>query len=76
MFYEKIFIVGFLGVCHNTNQAEWVRVDSGVKLGEMHYFDPATIQKNGYFRKVWILASYDHKQPGGYQSVKNLEGVS
>lgn len=53
-------------------QAEWIAVDSAVKQGETHYFDPETLQKNGPFRKIWILSSYDEKQKGGYHAIKSL----
>lgn len=52
--------------------AEWVKVDTGVKQGEAHYFDPETVQKDGHYRKVWILSSYQQMQSGGYRSVKSL----
>lgn len=53
-------------------QAKWIAVDSVAKQGEIHYFDPETLQKNGPFRKVWILSSYDEKQKGGYHAIKSL----
>lgn len=53
-------------------QAGWVAVDSVAKQGEMHYFDPETLQKNDPFRKIWILSSYDEKQKGGYHAIKSL----
>ena len=53
-------------------QAKWIAVDSAAKQREAHYFDPETLQKNGQFRKVWILSSYDKKQKGGYHAVKSL----
>ena len=52
--------------------AEWVRVSTSVKQGEAHYFDPETVQKNGHYRKAWVLTSYDQIQSGAYQSVKSL----
>ena len=53
-------------------QAGWIAVDSVAKQGEIHYFDPETLKKNGLFRKVWILSSYDEKQKGGYHAIKSL----
>jgi|GEM_PF-1633184 len=53
-------------------QAKWIAVDSAAKHGEVHYFDPETLQRDGQFRKVWVLSSYDEKQKGGYHSVKTL----
>lgn len=53
-------------------QAEWIVVDSVTKQGEIHYFDPETLQKNDPFRKIWILSSYDEKQKGGYHAIKSL----
>ena len=54
------------------SQAKWIAVDSVAKQGEIHYFDPETLQKNDPFRKVWILSSYDEKQTGGYHAIKSL----
>lgn len=53
-------------------QAEWVRLGVDMKQGGTHYFDPESVQKNDHFRKVWVLSSYDQKQPAGYQAVKSL----
>lgn len=53
-------------------QAKWIAVDSAAKQGETHYFDPETLHKNGQFRKVWVLSSYDEKQEGEYHAVKTL----
>ncbi|SDY50666.1 surface-adhesin E family protein [Nitrosomonas sp. Nm33] len=69
---KKIFLLVFLMSAVAPGQAEWVRVVAGTKQGENHYFDPESTEKNGHFRKVWVLSSYDQKQPGGYQSVKSL----
>ncbi len=69
---KKIFLLAFFMSAAAPGQAEWVRVDAGAKQGESYYFDPETTQKNDHFRKIWVLSSYDQKQPGGYQSVKSL----
>lgn len=69
---RKILFLTFLIVGVTSVQAEWVRVENGAKRGEKHYFDPEPMQKQGHFRKVWMLSSYEQKQPGGYRSVKSL----
>ena len=53
-------------------QAGWIKADAAPKPGESHYFDPETVQQSDSHRKVWMLSSYDEKQPGGHQSVKTL----
>ena len=53
-------------------QAGWIGVDTAGKSGETHYFDPETLRKEGQFRKIWILSSYDEKQKGGHNAVKTL----
>ena len=53
-------------------QAGWVGVNSAGKSGEMHYFDADTVRKDGQFRKVWVLSSYEEKQKGGHHAVKTL----
>jgi hypothetical protein len=53
-------------------QAGWIGVDIAGKSGEAHYFDPGTIRKDGQFRKIWVLSSYDEKQKGGHHAVKTL----
>ncbi len=68
---KKCLSVLLLLIVVTTAQAEWVAVDSAAKPGETHYFDPQTLQKNGQFRKIWILSSYDNKQKGGYHAVKS-----
>lgn len=55
-----------------TVQAKWIKADAAAKPGEAHYFDPETLQKNGQFRKIWVLSSYDETQKGGYHAVKTL----
>lgn len=52
--------------------AKWIKLDMATKQGEIHYFDPETMQKNDKFRKVWVLSSYDEKQKGGHHAVKTL----
>jgi len=52
--------------------AKWIKLDMAVRQGEVHYFDPETMQKNDQFRKVWVLSSYDEKQKGGHHAVKTL----
>lgn len=69
---RKIVFLIFLVFVVTAVRAEWVKVGAGAKQGETHYFDPTSTQKNDHFRKVWVLASYDQKQSGGYQSVKSL----
>ena len=53
-------------------QAEWIKVETTAKSGETHYFDLETVQKDGAYRRVWTLSSYDEPQPGGYRSIKTL----
>ena len=53
-------------------QAKWIEVNFAAKQGETHYFEPVTMLKEGQFRKIWVLSSYDEKQKGGYHSVKTL----
>lgn len=53
-------------------QAQWTGVDIAGKPGETHYFDPDTVRKDGQFRKVWVLSSYEEKQKGGHHAVKTL----
>ena len=53
-------------------QAGWIGVDIAGKTGEAHYFDPDTVRKDGQFRKVWVLSSYEEKQKGGHHAVKTL----
>ncbi|MBY0483575.1 MAG: hypothetical protein K2P83_03510 [Nitrosomonas sp.] len=53
-------------------QAKWIKADAAAKPGEAHYFDPETLQKNGQFRKIWVLSSYEEKQKGGHRAVKTL----
>ncbi len=65
---QLIFLLMVIKPVH----AQWTAIDSAAKQGETHYFDPQTTQKNGQFRKIWILSSYDEKQKGGYLAVKSL----
>lgn len=51
-------------------QAKWIKVDIAAKHNEAHFFDPETILKDGAFRKIWVLSSYEEKQKGGYRAVK------
>lgn len=65
-------MVLFLLMAVTTVQAKWIKADAVVKLGEAHYFDPETLQKNGQFRRIWVLSSYDETQKGGHHAVKTL----
>lgn len=69
---RKILFLTFLIVGVAPVQAEWVRLGADAKQGRTHYFDPESVQKNDHFRKVWVLSSYDQKQPAGYRAVKSL----
>ncbi|WP_254776215.1 surface-adhesin E family protein [Nitrosomonas sp. Nm34] len=69
---RKILLLVLLVSLLTPAQAEWIRMDGGAKQGGAHYFDPGSMQKDGHFRRIWVLSSYDQKQSGGYQSVKSL----
>ncbi|WP_292917793.1 surface-adhesin E family protein [Nitrosomonas sp.] len=51
-------------------QAKWIKVDIATKYNETHYFDPETILRDGVFRKIWVLSSYEEKQEGGFRAIK------
>lgn len=51
-------------------QAKWTKVDIAENHNEAHFFDPETILKDGAFRKIWVLSSYEEKLKGGYRAVK------
>lgn len=53
-------------------QAEWEMASADKTSGELHYFDPNSIESTGHSKKVWVLSSYDKTQTGGYRSVKSL----
>lgn len=53
-------------------QAGWIKAEATSKSGETHYFDLEAVQRDGAYRKVWMLSSYDEPQPGGYRSIKTL----
>lgn len=65
-------MVLFLLMAVTTVQAKWIKADAAAKPGEAHYFDPETLQKNGQFRRIWVLSSYDETQKGGHHAVKTL----
>ena len=53
-------------------KAEWVIVSAESEQTETHYFDPESAKRNGQYRKVWVLSSYNEEQVGGYRSVKSF----
>lgn len=53
-------------------QAKWIAIEAVTKPGEVHYFDPETMQIDDHVRRIWILSSYEIKQKGGYHAVKTL----
>ncbi|HQV89780.1 MAG: surface-adhesin E family protein [Nitrosomonas sp.] len=69
---KKCLLMIFLFMFVTPVQAHWIALDSAAKQGEAHYFDPDTLHRDGQFRKIWVLSSYDEKQKGGYYSVKSL----
>lgn len=69
---RKYLSVLFLMLVVIPAQAKWIKLDIITKQGEIHHFDPETMQKNGHFRKIWILSSYNEKQKWGHHAVKTL----
>lgn len=69
---KKCLTVLFLLLAVMPAQAKWIKADVAAKQGEAHYFDPGTMQKEGQYRKIWVLSSYDEKQKGGHHAVKTL----
>lgn len=69
---KKCLLLLFPLLIFTPAQAEWRTVDSAARQGKIHYFDPETLQKNGQFRRIWILSVYDEKQKGGYHAAKSL----
>lgn len=51
--------------------AEWVKVDENTE-GHV-YIDPATIKKDGNFRKVWELIDAKQQGPKGAKSMRVLK---
>ena len=66
----KYFLVVFLLVIVAPAHAAWEKLGANPEKGETHFFDPETVLKDGDFRKVWVLSSYDEQQAGGHRSVK------
>lgn len=50
--------------------AEWVKVGENTALTA--YLDPATIRKNGNFRKVWLVLDMKAREKNGLMSRKSL----
>lgn len=69
---KKFLLVVLLLLTTPLVQAEWIGADTIIKSGEAHYFDPETLRKDGQFRRIWVLSSYDEKQKGGHHAVKTL----
>ena len=67
---KKYLPVLFLLMLVTPAQAKWVEIDSAAKQGVTHYFEPATLLKEGQFIKIWVLSSYEEKQKGGHHAVK------
>lgn len=69
---NTFLLVIFLLATITPAKAEWVMIGAESTQDETHYFDPETTEKNGYYRKVWVLSSYGEKRTGGYRSVKSF----
>ena len=67
---KKCLPILFLLIFVTPAQAKWVEINSAAKQGVTHYFEPATLLKEGQFVKIWVLSSYDEKQKGGHHAVK------
>ena len=67
---KKYLPIFFLLMLVTPAQAKWVEINSAAKQGVTHYFEPATLLKEGQFVKIWVLSSYDEKQKGGHHAVK------
>lgn len=64
--------IAILLVAVTPAQAEWVKLDVAPQSGEAHFFDADTLQKQGAYRKIWVLSRYDEQQPGGHHATKIL----
>ena len=69
---KKRLLILLLLLVVQSAHADWTAVDTVTSPGVMHYFDAESLQKNGSFRKIWILSSYDEQQKGGYHAIKTF----
>jgi len=53
--------------------AEWVVVSESEDGGLAFYIDPASIRKNGHFRKVWLITDLKQRGEGGEMSRRVLD---
>jgi hypothetical protein len=67
---RKAILTMLLAVVSGGAMAEWVKV--GVTEGADHYIDPATIRKDGNFRKAWTLMDLKQRSDEGVMSRRIL----
>jgi hypothetical protein len=56
-------ILLIVGLCTGPAWAEWVQYSE--TNTDVFYLDPATIRKDGQFRKVWIVGDMKARDPDG-----------
>jgi hypothetical protein len=65
---KKLFLVSLM-LTAGSAFAEWYFL-VGSRGGHKHYFDPATIRKDGNMRTFWHKAEYMHRRKDGAFSVR------
>jgi hypothetical protein len=66
---KKLFLVGLMMIAGSA-WAEWVMYTKSKNEEVTHYFDPATIRKDGKMRRVWQLHDLSERDTNGVMSFR------
>ena len=66
---KKLFLVGLMMLAGSA-WAEWVMYTKSENKEATHYFDPATIRKDGNMRRVWQLHDLRERNTAGVMSYR------
>lgn len=65
-----LFVLLLLALAAAPSRADLIPV--GETASTFNYVDPATVDKNGALRNVWVLIDYKEKAPTGAMSIRAL----
>jgi hypothetical protein len=65
---KKLFLLGLMTMLAGSAWAEWVMFTKAKNEEVTHYFDPATIRKDGNMRRVWQLNDLSKRDKAGEMS--------
>lgn len=70
---KKTILMLLLAAMSTGAMAEWVEVIRSTDGNSVYYIDPATIRKDGKFRRVWVIEDLKQRHRDGEMSRRVLQ---